>query len=86
LANWLSDIQLASSKGIDGFALNLGSDVWEADRVADAYAAAVASGTGFKMFFSFDMTAMSCSSAADAGALSTRMRRTRHSSTFGVGL
>lgn len=34
--------------------------------MADAYNAALASGTGFKMFISFDMTAISCSSPQDA--------------------
>ena len=39
--------------GIDGFALNIGSDDWQAARVADAYAAAL--GTKFQLFISFDM-------------------------------
>lgn len=39
--------------GIDGFALNIGSDDWQAARVADAYAAAL--GTRFQLFISFDM-------------------------------
>ena len=34
--NWASDIQLAYNNGIDGFALNVGSDSWQPDRVADA--------------------------------------------------
>jgi glucan endo-1,3-alpha-glucosidase len=37
---WLSDIKLAHSKGIDAFALNLGSDWWEKDRVSDAVSTA----------------------------------------------
>jgi glucan endo-1,3-alpha-glucosidase len=37
--SWLSDIKLAHSKGIDAFALNLGSDWWEKDRVSDAVSA-----------------------------------------------
>ena len=40
--------------GIDGFALNVGINDWEPQRVADAYTAA--SGTSFKLFLSFDMT------------------------------
>ncbi|KAJ2993415.1 hypothetical protein NUW54_g7727 [Trametes sanguinea] len=39
-ANWLQDITLAASKGIDAFALNVGSDNWEPSQVANAYAAA----------------------------------------------
>ena len=46
---WMKDIRLASASGIDGFALNLGPDTWQPDRVRDAYNAAAASGTGFKV-------------------------------------
>ncbi|KZP01429.1 glycoside hydrolase family 71 protein [Calocera viscosa TUFC12733] len=66
---WASDISLASSKGLDAFALNFGSDSWQPDRIADAYAAAEASGTGFKLFVSMDMTVNDCSSASDADTL-----------------
>lgn len=34
--NWLSDIKLAHENGIDGFALNVGPDSWQPERVADA--------------------------------------------------
>lgn len=47
------DITLALAHGIDGFALNIGSDGWQAARVADAYEAA--RGTRFQLFISFDM-------------------------------
>jgi glucan endo-1,3-alpha-glucosidase len=47
------DIKLALAHGIDGFALNIGSDDWQEARVADAYTAA--RGTKFKLFISFDM-------------------------------
>lgn len=53
------------SYGIDGFALNVGSDDWQPARVADAYAAAEAIATQyphktpFKLFISFDMTCLS---------------------------
>jgi glucan endo-1,3-alpha-glucosidase len=40
----------------DAFALNVGSDSWQPDRVSSAFAAAKASGTGFKLFLSFDMS------------------------------
>ena len=36
LDDWTEDITLAHSSGIDGFALNIGSDSWEPARVADA--------------------------------------------------
>lgn len=68
-ADWANDISLAKTAAIDGFALNLGSDSWETTSVAYAYAAAKADGA-FKLFFSLDMTSLSCSSAADALTLS----------------
>ena len=34
--NWLSDILLANQSGIDGFALNVGSDSWQPQQVANA--------------------------------------------------
>ena len=46
---WMNDIRLASASGIDGFALNLGPDGWQPDRIRDAYNAAAASNTGFKV-------------------------------------
>ena len=36
LDDWAEDIALAHAAGIDGFALNIGSDSWEPARVADA--------------------------------------------------
>lgn len=68
-ANWLVDIRAASAQGIDGFALNLGSESWQIDRAADAYAAAQSSGTGFKLFLSLDLTALGCWSTADGNHL-----------------
>ncbi|KAG9222501.1 hypothetical protein CCMSSC00406_0002836 [Pleurotus cornucopiae] len=67
--DWTKDIALAHSKGIDGFALNVGGGDWQPLRVADAYSAAANSGTNFKLFLSLDMTSMSCSSKGDAAAL-----------------
>ncbi|WWC90609.1 uncharacterized protein L201_005545 [Kwoniella dendrophila CBS 6074] len=64
-ATWLDDIALASSVGIDGFALNYGSDSWQPARISDAYAAASAAGN-FKMFLSMDVSALGCGSAGDA--------------------
>jgi len=69
-AMWTNDILAAQSLGIDGFALNLGSDSWQPDRIADAYAAAAAIAANnssvepFKLFLSFDMTCLS-----DAGQI-----------------
>ncbi|KAI0044393.1 glycoside hydrolase family 71 protein [Auriscalpium vulgare] len=67
--NWASDIALANANGIDGFALNIGSDSWQPARVADAYQAALQSGLAFKLFISFDMSALPCASPDDAAAL-----------------
>lgn len=36
LDDWTEDITLAHASGIDGFALNIGSESWEPARVADA--------------------------------------------------
>jgi glucan endo-1,3-alpha-glucosidase len=65
LSDWTEDILAAQGYGIDGFALNLGSDEWQPARIADAYAAAAAIAANntakkpFKLFFSFDMTCLS---------------------------
>jgi glucan endo-1,3-alpha-glucosidase len=34
--DWADDIALAHASGIDGFALNIGKEVWEPSRVSDA--------------------------------------------------
>ncbi|KAG6376987.1 glycoside hydrolase family 71 protein [Boletus reticuloceps] len=69
LQNWSSDIHLAYQNGIDGFALNVGRDSWQPQQVANAFQAAQQSGTGFKLFLSFDMTSLPCDSASDAATL-----------------
>ncbi|KIL63226.1 glycoside hydrolase family 71 protein [Amanita muscaria Koide BX008] len=69
LSNWQSDVSLAHSKCLDAFALNMGSDSWQPDRVADAYNAAQQSNTGFKLFLSLDMSSLPCSTADHAKAL-----------------
>ncbi|KZT20315.1 glycoside hydrolase family 71 protein [Neolentinus lepideus HHB14362 ss-1] len=67
--DWANDIALASGHGIDAFALNVGNESFEYDRVADAYTAAQNSGAGFKLFFSFDMSSLACSTPQDAAYL-----------------
>lgn len=64
-----SDIALAASRGIDAFALNVGQELWQRDRAADAFAAAENFGPNFKLFMSFDMTSMPCTTADDANDL-----------------
>ncbi|WRT67952.1 uncharacterized protein IL334_004926 [Kwoniella shivajii] len=53
LNDWLDDIALAKSKGIDGFALNIGLDWYSQDQLDLAYEAAKQSGD-FVCFISFD--------------------------------
>ncbi|KAI0086496.1 glycoside hydrolase [Irpex rosettiformis] len=67
--DWSADIEQAHAAGIDGFALNIGTDEWQPKQVASAYAAAQASGTDFKLFFSFDMSVIPCASPDDAATL-----------------
>lgn len=52
-----AQIKRAKSAGIDGFALNVGIDDWQPDRVAKALAAAKNNGD-FTMFISFDMSSL----------------------------
>ncbi|KAJ3521152.1 hypothetical protein NM688_g9057 [Phlebia brevispora] len=68
-ADWAEDITAAHNAGIDGFALNVGSDSWQPSQVAAAYQAAESSGTGFKLFLSLDMSSLSCASPSDAANL-----------------
>jgi len=58
--DWQSDIQQLQAKGVDALALNVGFDYWQRDQVASAYNAAQALGTGFKLFISYDFTALPC--------------------------
>ncbi|KAG2001825.1 SEC14 cytosolic factor [Coprinopsis cinerea AmutBmut pab1-1] len=67
--DWLEDIQLAHASGIDGFALNTGREVWEPERIADAYQAALELGHNFKLFLSLDMASLPCNSHEDAAYL-----------------
>ncbi|KAJ3508394.1 hypothetical protein NLJ89_g5780 [Agrocybe chaxingu] len=65
--DWKDAIALALSKGIDGFALDIGRDGWQPGRVADAYKAAI--GTNFKLFLTFDMASLPCQTAEDGKIL-----------------
>ncbi|KAG9003586.1 hypothetical protein FRB94_014547 [Tulasnella sp. JGI-2019a] len=58
-AQWSNEIRSAAAQGIDAFILNLGTDSWQPAQVDRAYTAAAHN--GFHMFFSFDMTVISCS-------------------------
>ncbi|KAL6305085.1 glycoside hydrolase family 71 protein [Sparassis latifolia] len=75
--DWLDDIRLASSHGIDGFALNFGRDEWEKSRVADCYHAALQSGVPFKLFPSFDMTLIPANCSDDVQSFCDYVTRYR---------
>ncbi|KAF9484188.1 hypothetical protein BDN70DRAFT_181683 [Pholiota conissans] len=68
-ADWLDDMVKISAKGIDAIALNIGSSDWQRTQVSTAYQAAKDSGTGIKLFYSFDLTEMPC----DLGDLVARV-------------
>ncbi|KAF5383410.1 hypothetical protein D9757_006161 [Collybiopsis confluens] len=63
--DWLEDIELAHVNCIDGFALNVGREPWQIDRVADCFVAASRTSTPFKFFFSFDMSSIPSSTEED---------------------
>lgn len=52
VGDWESDMQLAKSKGIDGFALNIGVDSYSQEQLDLAYQAGAS--VGFDLFISFD--------------------------------
>jgi glucan endo-1,3-alpha-glucosidase len=55
VALWTKDISLAKAAGIDAFVLNMGfSDPNIPPQVANAFSAAEAAGSDFKLFFAFD--------------------------------
>ncbi|PPQ65381.1 hypothetical protein CVT26_000006 [Gymnopilus dilepis] len=66
LQDWIDDITLAHASGIDGFALNMGSDPWQPNQVANAYQAAQQTNLGFKLFLSLDMSSLPCATPNDA--------------------
>ena len=80
-------IKLAASAGFDALALSVGNEPWEARQVANAFCAASkfnnatetakgtdASRSGFKLFLSFNMTSLPCSSVRDASILQQYIR------------
>ncbi|KAJ3936742.1 MAG: glycoside hydrolase [Lentinula lateritia] len=63
--DWLDDIKLAHEHNIDGFALNIGREKWQIDRVSDCFAAASRIEVPFWLFFSFDMSSLPSSTTKD---------------------
>ncbi|KAL2670071.1 hypothetical protein Neosp_014952 [[Neocosmospora] mangrovei] len=66
---WQKDISDAQAVGIDGFALNIGTDTWTLTQLHQAYAAAEAA--SFGLFLSFDMQTASFDSAAVIDLINT---------------
>ncbi|KAI0644960.1 glycoside hydrolase family 71 protein [Trametes meyenii] len=69
LNDWREDIELASSHGIDGFALNSGAESWQKERVADCYAAALRCDRPFRLFLNFDIASIPASRPEDVTLL-----------------
>ncbi|KAI0366749.1 glycoside hydrolase family 71 protein [Pilatotrama ljubarskyi] len=65
LEDWQDDIELASSHGIDGFALNVGIEPWQKDSVSRCYEAALRSNRPFQLFLSFDMSSIQATKRED---------------------
>ncbi|KAK7048385.1 glycoside hydrolase [Favolaschia claudopus] len=73
LDDWTSDINLATASGLDGFALNVGPDDFQNTQTANAFQAAEAVGSNFKLFFSLDMSVLPCATVEDGAALRARV-------------
>ncbi|KAJ7503077.1 glycoside hydrolase [Mycena galericulata] len=67
--DWTADIEEASTNNIDGFALNVGKEDWQHDRVALCFEAATRSSVPFYLFLSFDMSSISAATGSDADLL-----------------
>ncbi|KDQ50875.1 glycoside hydrolase family 71 protein [Jaapia argillacea MUCL 33604] len=75
LDHWMSDIKLAHAHGFDGFALNVGREEWQRDRVGDCYSAALQSQLPFKLFLSFDMTSIPATCEEDVKHLAEYLKQ-----------
>lgn len=78
-SDWASDIAEAAAQGLDGFVLNMGVDDWQPARIADAFTAAEASSTGFKLMISLDVSSLTCATSSDVTNL--RALATAHSTS-----
>ncbi|KAJ6613323.1 glycoside hydrolase [Mycena sp. CBHHK59/15] len=74
LQDWTDDINLAQASGLDGFALNVGPDDFQTTQTANAYQAALQSGSNFKLFFSLDMSVLPCATTDDGASLRARVK------------
>ncbi|KAI0048810.1 glycoside hydrolase family 71 protein [Auriscalpium vulgare] len=62
----------------DAFALNVGREDWQLDRVADCYAAALDTRSEMKLFLSFDMTSIPAGEASDIELIKSYVRLFGH--------
>ncbi|KAL0955708.1 hypothetical protein HGRIS_001928 [Hohenbuehelia grisea] len=78
--DWAQDVEMAAAHEIDGFALNIGREDWQKQRVADCFEAVTRSSaaTSFKLFFSFDMSSFPGNSPDDINYLLDYMRSFGH--------
>ncbi|KAJ7496785.1 glycoside hydrolase [Mycena latifolia] len=67
--DWAADIEEASANDIDGFALNVGKEAWQFDRVTLAFAAAAGASKPFALFLSFDMSSIPSTSPTNVDLL-----------------
>ncbi|KAJ4483776.1 glycoside hydrolase family 71 protein [Lentinula aciculospora] len=67
--DWLGDIILAHEHNIDGFALNVGREAWQLDRISDCFSAASKTKIPFWLLFSFDMSSLPSTSMEDVQIL-----------------
>ncbi|KAJ7125232.1 glycoside hydrolase family 71 protein [Mycena epipterygia] len=72
--DWIADIADASANNIDGFALNVGKEDWQQDRVAMCFEAASRSSVAFALFLSFDMSSVPSASPDDVNLLRKYMK------------
>ncbi|KAJ3824780.1 glycoside hydrolase [Lentinula raphanica] len=73
--DWLEDIIAAHEHEIDGFALNIGREAWQLDRISDCFAAASKTKVPFWFFFSFDMSSIPSATADDIALLCQYMEQ-----------
>ncbi|KAJ7148706.1 glycoside hydrolase family 71 protein [Mycena crocata] len=78
--DWVYDIGLAASKGINSFALNIGNDEWQETQVQKAFTAAKT--FDFNLFPSFDMGSMPCSLSDHASLLRKYIAKYHDSASY----
>ncbi|THV06172.1 glycoside hydrolase family 71 protein [Dendrothele bispora CBS 962.96] len=77
--DWVEEIELATNSDIDGFALNVGRERWQLDRVADCFEAASRTGSRIMFFLSFDMSSLPAENESDVELLLGYLEKLGHS-------